>query len=396
MGDDCTSAWQNAPGAAVALPILQVGQAGLSSLVLPCLALPFREGLALCSLALRCCRPRSWLFSLGLAVLVLLLPGCASRVAEPVAQAPVSPAVWRQVDGELLNASRSATQQAEVYAQGSMEHWRTRIYQQTDENFIPWFSGYWTQEWLALKVGWYSLNNRGDDAQASRRLAGYLQEQYQQRVLAPVALEIDADGITGEAMEFYVQLLRQQVQLSTVRHQLPVPQLDQHLARIIAIDLGPQAGQRASLQQLLQVEPVARLPAYAPLLQQIHAGPATDQGEAAPGVSQVAQVTSEKLQAQFASRGVAGAVAAAVGRVAGALISVGVAGVRALVQNNEREDLQAQTRRDLGAAFDQAWLKQLHDPEHGVMAGVYYLARQIEAQLQAPQPLVEQGPGWSP
>ena len=201
---------------------------------------------------------------------------------------------------------------------------------------------------------------------------------------------------TGEAMEFYVQLLRQQVQLSTARHQLPVPQLDQHLARIIAIDLGPQAGQRASLQQLLQVEPVARLPAYAPLLQQIHAGPATDQGEAAPGVSQVAQVTSEKLQAQFASRGVAGAVAAAVGRVAGALISVGVAGVRALVQNNEREDLQAQTRRDLGVAFDQAWLKQLHDPEHGVMAGVYYLARQIEAQLQASQPLVEQGPGWSP
>lgn len=350
----------------------------------------------MCSLALRCCRPRSWLFSLGLAVLVLLLPGCASRVAEPVARAPVSPAVWRQVDGELLNASRSATQQAEVYAQGSMEHWRTRIYQQTDEHFIPWFSGYWTQEWLALKVGWYSLNDRGDDAQASRRLAGYLQEQYQQRVLAPVALEIDADGITGEAMEFYVQLLRQQVQLSTVRHQLPVPQLDQHLARIIAIDLGPQAGQRASLQQLLQVEPVARLPAYAPLLQQIHAGPATDQGEAAPGVSQVAQVTSEKLQAQFASRGVAGAVAAAVGRVAGALISVGVAGVRALVQSNEREDLQAQTRRDLGVAFDQAWLKQLHDPEHGVMAGVYYLARQIEAQLQASQPLVEQGPGWSP
>ena len=37
MGDDCTSAWQNAPGGAVALPILQVGQAGQSSLAWPCL-----------------------------------------------------------------------------------------------------------------------------------------------------------------------------------------------------------------------------------------------------------------------------------------------------------------------------------------------------------------------
>ena len=98
-----------------------------------------------------CCRH-------GVLVLMLVLAGCAHRVPEPVAAMPVSPATWRQVNHELLEASRSATEQAEVYAQGSMEHWRTRVYQQTEENFIPWFSGYWTQEWLSLKVGWYSLN----------------------------------------------------------------------------------------------------------------------------------------------------------------------------------------------------------------------------------------------
>ncbi|WP_256667611.1 MULTISPECIES: hypothetical protein [unclassified Pseudomonas] len=332
------------------------------------------------------------MFSLGaLMVLLLAIAGCAGRAPVPVALPTVSPATWRQVDGELLDAAGSATEQAEVYARGSMEHWRTRVYQQTDENFIPWFSGYWTQEWLSLKVGWYSLNSRGDSGQSSQRLAGYLQEQYQQRVLAPVALEIDANEITGEAMEFYVQLLRQQLALITARHQLPASQLDQHLDRFLAIDLGPGADQRASLRQLLRVEPVARLPAYGPLLQKIHGAAATEEGVAPPGVSQVAQVTSEKLQAQFASRGVAGAVAAAVGRVAGALISVGVAGVRAMVQSHDREDLQAQTRQDLGAAFDQAWLKQLHDPEHGVMAGVYYLGQQIEGQLQRQQPVVEQG-----
>lgn len=324
-----------------------------------------------------CCR--HWL----LAVL-LVFAGCAHRAPAPVAVAPVSPATWRQVDNQLLDASRSATRQAEVYAQGSMEHWRTRVYQQTDEQFIPWFSGYWTQEWLSLKVGWYSLNNRGDARQSSRRLAEYLQEQYQERVLAPVALEIDADEIAGEAMEFYVQLLRQQLVQIGNRYQLPAPQLDQHLGQVQAIDLGPAAEQRASLAQLLRVEPIARLPAYGPLLQQLRGAAATERDSPAPGVAQVAQVTSDKLQAQFATRGVAGAVAAAVGRVAGALISVGVAGVRALVQDHDREGLQAQTRRDLGAAFDQAWSRQLHDPEHGVMAGVYYLGRQIESQLQAP------------
>ncbi|MCE4056823.1 hypothetical protein [Pseudomonas sp. Au-Pse12] len=322
---------------------------------------------------------RHWLLAL-----LLALAGCAHRAPEAEAPAPVSPATWRQVNNELLDASRRATAQAEVYAQGSMEHWRTRVYQQTDEQFIPWFSGYWTQEWLSLKVGWYSLNDRGDAGQSSRRLAAYLQEQYQERVLAPVAREIDADAITGEAMEFYVQLLRQQLAQISSRYPLPASQLDQHLGQVLAIDLGPAAEQRASLTQLVRVEPIARLPAYGPLLQRIRGAPATEQGAPAPGVSQVAQVTSDKLQAQFAARGVAGAVAAAVGRVAGALISVGVAGVRALVQDHDREGLQAQTRRDLGAAFDQAWSRQLHDPEHGIMAGVYYLGRQIESQLQAP------------
>ncbi|KAF0864755.1 hypothetical protein PLD_28190 [Pseudomonas sp. LD120] len=329
--------------------------------------------------------------------MLLVISGCAGRAPEPAPALPVSPLTWRQVDAELLHASRSATLQAEVYTQGSMAHWRTRIYQQTDENFIPWFSGYWTQEWLSLKVGWYALSSGGDDQQTSKRLAGYLQQQYQRRVLAPVALDIDADGIAGEAMEFYVQLLRQQLVLIARHHQLPAPQLDQHFDRILAIDLGPDAGQRASLAQLLRVEPIARLPAYGPLLQKIQVAPTTAEGTPAPGVSQVAQVTSDKLQAEFAGRGVAGAVAASVGRVAGALISVGVAGVRALVHSSDREALQAQTRRDLGAAFDQAWLTQLHDPEHGVMAGVYYLGRQIEGQLQQAPPLIEPGGApWRP
>ena len=324
--------------------------------------------------------------SVGVGLALLILAGCASRVPEPTVQPAVAPAVWLQVDSELLAASRSATEQAEVYARGSMEHWRTRVYQQTDENFLPWFSGYWTQERLSLKVGWYSLNSRGDSEQASRRLAGYLQQQYQERVLEPVALEIDAGQITAQAMEFYVQLLRQQVAVTSRRHQLPAPQLDQHLERVTAIDLGPEPAQRATLRQLLQVEPIARLPVYGALLHKLQPPAQAEPASTASGVPRVAVQTSEKLQAQFAGRGVAGAVAAAVGRVAGALISVGVAGVRALVQDNARPDLQAETRRDLGTAFDQAWLKHLHDPEHGVMAGVYYLGRQIEGQLPPLEP----------
>ena len=89
----------------------------------------------MCSLALRCCRPRSWLFSLGLAVLVLLLPGCASRVAEPVAQAPVSPAVWRTVmwnspeaDGvPLIGESRRMSNEIHYRATATTLEWGSSL-----------------------------------------------------------------------------------------------------------------------------------------------------------------------------------------------------------------------------------------------------------------------------
>ena len=116
--------------------------------------------------------------SLIVAVLVILA-GCATPTPVPVIVVPVvvSQSTWQQVDQEIVAASQQATEQARVYARGSMEHWRTRVYQQTEEVFIPWFSSYWTQEWLSMKVSWYAIN-AGDEQDASaKRLAAYLLEQ---------------------------------------------------------------------------------------------------------------------------------------------------------------------------------------------------------------------------
>jgi len=60
------------------------------------------------------------------------------------------------------------------YARGSMESWRGRVHKRTEADFIPWFTGYWTQQWLAIKVAWYVLSTGTEPA--AKRLAIYLQE----------------------------------------------------------------------------------------------------------------------------------------------------------------------------------------------------------------------------
>jgi hypothetical protein len=62
---------------------------------------------------------------------------------------------------------------------------------------------------------------------------------------------------------------------------------------------------------------------------------------------------------------------------------VGVAGIRAIIQANDRPDSEALIRNSLGSTFDKAWLKLVQNPTTGVMAGTLHMAGQVERNLGA-------------
>ena len=171
--------------------------------------------------------------SLVIAVLVVLA-GCATPPRAPVEVAPVivSESTWQQVDREIVAASQSATEQTRIYARGAMDYWRTRVYELTEQNFIPWFSNYWTQEWLSVKVSWYNLSAKGEQDASEKRLAAYLLEAYQEKVLAPVAREVDPDSILSLAAAFYVDILKEELQKISTRHGVPMAQLNGRIQKI--------------------------------------------------------------------------------------------------------------------------------------------------------------------
>ena len=323
--------------------------------------------------------------SLIVAVLVVLA-GCATPVRAPVVEVVVvvPDSTWHQVDREIVEASQSATEQTRIYSRGAMDYWRTRVYQLTEENFIPWFSSYWTQEWLSMKVSWYTISAKGEQDASAKRLAEYLLEQYQQRVLAPVAVEIDPDAILGLATAFYVDILQEELQKISKHHGIPMAQLNGRIQKIPAIALGPPSARNASLYQIVHTAPLNSLPAYAALIDKIHkAGGDKGVGSTDTAMAPVAKRASQRMEAEMAPRGAASAVAAAAGKLAGGLITVGVAGIRALIQAADRPDSEALIRSSLGNTFDKAWLKLVQNPTTGVMAGTLYMAGQIEGNLAA-------------
>lgn len=312
--------------------------------------------------------------------LVVVLAGCATRGEAPV---QVSENTWWQVDNDVAAASQAARAAAESYAKSEMERWRGRVYDFTEEEFIPWFTGYWTQQWLAVKVVWYKFGGGVDPAM--QRLATYLQEQYREQVLDPVAEEVDPKAVRIQATRFYVEHLGQALRELPHRHGVPLAQFEARLAGIPAIALAPpdkNDERHASLLHLVRAEPVTRLPAFTVLLTRIEKA-ARGEGAvpSAAYLSPVARRASEKLATRFASSSGVSAAAAAIGGVAGVVISLGSFGFGAIAHAGDQQAMEAQVRESLDAAADEMWLVLSEDPTIGVMAGVAHISSRIEESV---------------
>jgi len=378
----------NRPGSLAGIRIL-----GLSRLLLGQVATPHLADLGV-----------GLIFNLRfLAVMLMVaLAGCATQDRAPILTPPVkvSEDTWLQVERDMGAASLVARGSAQNYARGYMESWRDRVHQRTDADFIPWFTGYWTQQWLAVKVAWYKLSIGEGMDPAVRQLATYLQEQYNKRVLDPVAKEIDPDVVRVRTTTLYIRLLGEQFRSIPGRYGIPQDRFDQRLKNIPAIALAPPAAQSASLYQIVYADPIAGLPAYAALLDRVREE--TVGGGAGPSdarISPVAKRVSEKLMAKLAISGGASAAAAAVGGVGGMVISIGAAGFGVIAHENERSEMEAQLREELNAALDDMWHSLMEDPVTGVMGGVNHIAQQIEggvanvhAQPVQAEPLSREAP----
>ena len=315
--------------------------------------------------------------------LLLALAGCAGKRL-PAAPPPrnLPPAVWQRIDQDIVEASVAAAGSANDYARRSMRVWKEQVQQRTENDFIPWFTGYWTQQWLTLKVAWYKMNSGNDQVPAEKRLGLYLQEQYRQRVIDPVAEQINPEGIRDRASELYLQLLGQQLPTIIQRYNAPPEQFSQRLNRIPIIALGPPSARNASLYQLLRAKSLEQQPAWQALRQHLHQQAAKAPGQTEAGLSSVATQASEKLGATLAPRGAASAIAAAVGKAAGAMISVAVTGYGLITHDREQPQMVEQLRVILNVALNQEWQELMENRQSGAMAGVYYLSGQVEDSLQ--------------
>ena len=174
----------------------------------------------------------------GCAGVVAVLGGCSfapSQVEAPPARLPDSTRDVAAIDEQIYNASVYARHEAGACARVAMDEWLWRVRQRTEEVFIPWYTGYWTQQWIAIKVTWYQLNEDEGEPDPEERLSSYLQEQFYTQVLEPVSSFVDPHVVMEHATTSYLRELKDALDPLPARYQIPVAAFNRHLEAIPAI-----------------------------------------------------------------------------------------------------------------------------------------------------------------
>ena len=327
-----------------------------------------------------------------LIALVAALGGCShtpsQSVTPPVPLYQVLPETWWAIDEQIFSASVHARHESDAYARVTMDEWRWRVRKLTEDVFIPWYSSYWTQQWIATKVAWYKLQYTEGEAIPEERLVSYLQEQFTAQVLEPVSSFVDPYIVMQETTAGYLRDLKERLDPLPFDFRIPVDAFNQHVNAIPAIVVPAVPLQDASLYEVMQATDLSALPAYETLLQQITA--VSGAAGPTPSPDRLQAVTRRavtQLAGSLPLRGSATAASAIVGGFFGVLISAGAVTWSVVEHDQDKPGIEAQLRKNLDAALDLMWQSLLEDQQGGVTAVVHHMSTQIENATFYPLPL---------
>lgn len=323
-----------------------------------------------------------------LTALALLLGACARVPAPALPQVPVPPipAATRQALDERIGAAVvHARNGAVTYARVAMQEWQGLVRRYAEEAFIPWYTGYWTQQWITIKVAWYQMQHAEGEPTPEARLTAYLQREFFEQVLQPASEHVDPLDVMQESSNDFLRELGRELDHLPPAFDIAPAAFERHLDAIPAIVVATTVPQQASLLDVLNARDLHALPAYQALWRQIAAANDIDpEAPARERMSLVARRAIDKLLGTGAVRTGTAAAAAIAGGPWGVVLSAGGA-VWGIAQHElDNSELQAQLRVNLEAALEIMWQGLVEDRGAGVTAPVRHMAMQIEQAVHRP------------
>lgn len=289
---------------------------------------------------------------------------------------------WSRVDAEVAEVLQRGRIAAAEFCRQRMDEWIAANMERVDNEFLPWYFGYWTQQELGLKSLLYQVVHWVDSGTptAAERITRRVQEEFAARVLRPQVAQMELERMVKDTVAIYSGTVRSGLDSVAGRYDIHPAEWDRYINDVAVMVRQAESGRSVSLS-LKAVTAVAA--GGAVVLYRL----------LRPAISRLTANLSARLAgrtaARMASKTGAQAAARVGGRFAGALIAVGVIIWDVWDHYNTRKQAQPVLRQNIFDYFAELKEALLHDPEFGVLTVIAGLEQQLAEKREVIQAEVE-------
>jgi hypothetical protein len=288
------------------------------------------------------------------------------------------PAVaWNAVDQAVVDALERSREAARDLASERLDAWVADLMRRVDEDFLPWYFGYWNQQLLGL-TGVYQQALHwvdGDAQDAAERVTEEVQEAFSERVLRPRIAQLELEGMLRDVVNRYVDTLRLELSAIPEKYAIPQGEWQRYLSDLAMVTTDTEGNREVDLS--LKALTVGSTAAGALVLGKTLSAASGKLG------GQLTGKLAGKTVAKMAAKSGAKVAASTSGKLLGPVVAVGIIVWDLWDHKATREEAEPVLRQNIADYLQQMRAVLLDDSESGLMATLYRLEASVLESLEA-------------
>jgi hypothetical protein len=295
------------------------------------------------------------------------------------------PVDWSGVDGAIRRVFGEARDRAEATARARLDAWHAELMGRVAGDFLPWYFGFWNQEWRDLKAAGYLAADWAGLGDAEAAMMADFRDAFATRVMPPAETQLRMEAIARASLTAYLSHAREHLPEIPAEYGVPRDDWQQHLAHI-GLQLQQASTQDEQVPTTLKglvtfgaAGTTTALLRGGSALRRVGATAGRWTPRAAAGAGEAALITGG-LRTQVARTGGRQAAKTSTrvgGRVLGLAALAAFLAWDAYDYARTEADLRPRLRRRLNAYLEAMRERMLNDTGRGVLAPV----REVEARV---------------
>jgi hypothetical protein len=333
-----------------------------------------------------------WLVVLGIiaAIIGTLIVSQQPKVpvSENVYEPVINPVHWEQIDQAITSDLIAAHNEVEQYASAKLDAWISELMVKVDNNFIPWYFGYWNQQALGVQSLFQTAYRwiNGNAPTAEEKLNQVIETEFTNRVMQPQTAQLQIQLLTDESVNLYIKNIQNRLDITQKNFQVPQERWQQHLQDIALITRHTEGNRGVSLafKSVGSTSVAGGIVAERAL---VKTGAKTLTKTVGKTVGKFTGKTVAKVigkAGSAAGEAVGEAVAIATAPIVGPVLGVVIIGWDLIDHYQTRKVNEPILRRDIEDYLKKMEMVILNDNSTGIMSAIHDLELQVSKSLASP------------